>query len=419
MDYTCSVDSEINMSEVVGPLSGVTVIDLTRVLAGPTCTQMLGDLGADVIKFERVGNGDDTRKFAPPFVKDAKGSDTSESSYFMGANRNKRSIAVDIAKPEGANLIRRMATKADALVENFKTGNLTKYGLGYNDLKLLNPKLVYCSVTGFGQTGPYASRPGYDFLVQGMGGLMSITGEPDGEPQKVGVPIADIMAGMYAGVAVNAALRHAAVTGQGQYIDIGMMDTTVAMLANAGMNYIHGGMLGRLGNAHPNIVPYQPFKTADGFIIVAIGNDAQFKRFCELADCSEHSVNPDFATNDARVRNRELLIPLLCEIFEKRTSEVWLAELESEKIGCGPINNLEQVFNDPHVQARGMVVKMDHPLAGRGGASLIGSPMRLTETPVTYRHAPPTVGQHTEEVLREKLGLTDEEFAELRNNDVI
>ena len=261
------------MSEVVGPLSGVTVIDLTRVLAGPTCTQMLGDLGADVIKFERVGNGDDTRKFAPPFVKDAKGSDTSESSYFMGANRNKRSIAVDIAKPEGANLIRRMATKADALVENFKTGNLAKYGLGYNDLKLLNPKLVYCSVTGFGQTGPYASRPGYDFLVQGMGGLMSITGEPDGEPQKVGVPIADIMAGMYAGVAVNAALRHAAVTGQGQYIDIGMMDTTVAMLANAGMNYIHGGMLGRLGNAHPNIVPYQPFKTADGFIIVAIGND--------------------------------------------------------------------------------------------------------------------------------------------------
>ena len=274
------------MSEVVGPLSGVTVIDLTRVLAGPTCTQMLGDLGADVIKFERVGNGDDTRKFAPPFVKDAKGSDTSESSYFMGANRNKRSIAVDIAKPEGANLIRRMATKSDALVENFKTGNLAKYGLGYNDLKLLNPKLVYCSVTGFGQTGPYASRPGYDFLVQGMGGLMSITGEPDGEPQKVGVPIADIMAGMYAGVAVNAALRHAAVTGQGQYIDIGMMDTTVAMLANAGMNYIHGGMLGRLGNAHPNIVPYQPFKTADGFIIVAIGNDTQFKRFCELADCS-------------------------------------------------------------------------------------------------------------------------------------
>ena len=407
------------MSEVVGPLSGVTVIDLTRVLAGPTCTQMLGDLGADVIKFERVGNGDDTRKFAPPFVKDAKGSDTSESSYFMGANRNKRSIAVDIAKPEGANLIRRMATKADALVENFKTGNLAKYGLGYDDLKLLNPKLVYCSVTGFGQTGPYASRPGYDFLVQGMGGLMSITGEPDGEPQKVGVPIADIMAGMYAGVAVNAALRHAAVTGQGQYIDIGMMDTTVAMLANAGMNYIHGGMLGRLGNAHPNIVPYQPFKTADGFIIVAIGNDTQFKRFCELADCSEHSVNPDFATNDARVRNRELLIPLLCEIFEKRTSEVWLTELEAKKIGCGPINNLEQVFNDPHVQARGMVVKMDHPLAGRGGASLIGSPMRLTETPVTYRHAPPTVGQHTEEVLREKLGLTDEEFAVLRNNDVI
>ena len=407
------------MSDATGPLSGVTVIDLSRVLAGPTCTQMLGDLGADVIKFERLGAGDDTRKFAPPFVKDADGNDTSESSYFMGANRNKRSVAIDIAKPEGADLVRRMVENADALVENFKTGNLAKYELGYDDLKALNPKLVYCSVTGFGQTGPYAPRPGYDFLIQGMGGLMSITGEPDGEPQKVGVPIADIMAGMYAGVAVNAALRHAAVTGQGQYIDIGMMDTTVAMLANAGMNYIHAGMLGRLGNAHPNIVPYQPFKTADGFIIVAIGNDTQFQRFCELAECTELCENPDFATNDARVRNREALLPTLYEIFETRTSEEWLSGLEAQKIGCGPINNLQQVFDDPHVQARGMVVNLDHPLAGEGGAAVIGSPMRFTETPVTYRHAPPTVGQHTEEVLREKLGLIDEDLATLRDKEVI
>ncbi|MEE2995757.1 MAG: CaiB/BaiF CoA-transferase family protein [Pseudomonadota bacterium] len=407
------------MSDSIGPLSGVTVVDLTRVLAGPTCTQMLGDLGADVIKFERLGAGDDTRKFAPPFVKDGDGNDTSESSYFMGANRNKRSVAIDIAKPEGAKLVKRIAEDADVLVENFKTGNLAKYNLAYDDLKGLNPRLVYCSVTGFGQTGPYAPRPGYDFLIQAMGGLMSITGTPDGEPQKVGVPIADIMAGMYAGVAINAALRHASNTGQGQYIDIGMMDTTVAMLANAGMNYIHDGMLGRLGNAHPNIVPYQPFKTADGFIIVAIGNDSQFQRFCELAGCTDLCEDPDFATNDARVRNRSTLLPNLYQIFETRTSEQWLASLEENKIGCGPINNLQQVFDDPHVQARRMVVNMDHPLAGEGGAAVIGSPMRFTETPVTYRHPPPMVGQHTEEVLREKLRLTDQDLSVLRDKEVI
>tara|TARA_Y100001936_G_scaffold253613_1_gene319402 strand:+ start:5338 stop:6561 length:1224 start_codon:yes stop_codon:yes gene_type:complete len=407
------------MSKSIGPLSGVTVVDLTRVLAGPTCTQMLGDLGADVIKIERLGAGDDTRKFAPPFVKDGDGKDTSESSYFMGANRNKRSVAIDIAKPEGAKLVQRMVEDADVLVENFKTGNLAKYSLGYDDLKDLNPKLIYCSVTGFGQTGPYALRPGYDFLIQGMGGLMSITGTPDGEPEKVGVPIADIMAGMYASVAINAGLRHAAITGKGQYIDIGMLDTTVAMLANAGMNYIHAGMLGRLGNAHPNIVPYQPFKTADGFIIVAIGNDSQFQRFCELAKCTELCEDINFATNDARVRNRSALLPKLNEIFESRTSEQWLTGLEEKKIGCGPINNLQQVFDDPHVKARGMVVNLDHPLAGEGGAAVIGSPMRFTETPITYRHPPPLVGQHTREVLREKLGLTDDDLSILEGKEVI
>mgnify|MGYP003665379358 FL=1 len=407
------------MSEAKGPLSGVTVVDLTRVLAGPTCTQMLGDLGADVIKIEKPGAGDDTRRFAPPFLKDDSGADTTESSYYLGANRNKRSVGLDIAKPEGAEIVRRMAMDADALVENFKTGNLARYKLAYDDLKDGNPKLVYCSVTGFGQTGPYAPRPGYDFLIQGMAGLMSITGEPDGEPQKVGVPIADIMAGMYASVSVNAALRHAAVTGQGQYIDIGMMDTTVAMLANAGMNYIHGDMLGRLGNAHPNIVPYQPFRTADGFIIVAFGNDSQFGRFCEMAGRTDLSSDPEYATNDARVRNREALVPILNEVFAARTSADWLSALEAQKIGCGPINNLQQVFDDPHVKAREMVVKMEHPLAGDHGADVIASPMKFSETPVTYRQAPPLVGQHTEEVLREKLNLTDEDLAALREKEVI
>ncbi len=407
------------MPESIGPLSGVTVVDLTRVLAGPTCTQMLGDLGADVIKIERPGAGDDTRKFAPPFVKDDAGNETTESSYYMGANRNKRSVGLDISKPEGAELVRRMAMDADALVENFKTGNLARYKLAYDDLKDGNPKLVYCSVTGFGQTGPYAPRPGYDFLVQGMGGLMSITGEPEGEPQKVGVPIADIMAGMYASVSVNAALRHAAVTGQGQYIDIGMMDTTVAMLANAGMNYLHGDMLGRLGNAHPNIVPYQPFQTSDGYIIVAIGNDTQFARFCEMADCMHLAENPDFATNASRVGNRDALVPLLADIFAQRSSEDWLSRLEENKIGCGPINNLQQVFDDPHVKAREMVVNVPHPLTGDGGAALIASPMKFSDTPVTYRHAPPLLGQHTEEVLREKLSLSDDDLAALRDKEVI
>jgi crotonobetainyl-CoA:carnitine CoA-transferase CaiB-like acyl-CoA transferase len=407
------------MSEAIGPLSGVTVVDLTRVLAGPTCTQMLGDLGADVIKIERPGAGDDTRRFAPPFVKDDAGNETTESSYYMGANRNKRSVGLDISKPEGAELVRRMAMDADALVENFKTGNLARYNLAYDDLKDGNPKLVYCSVTGFGQTGPYAPRPGYDFLVQGMGGLMSITGDPEGEPQKVGVPIADIMAGMYASVSVNAALRHAAVTGQGQYIDIGMMDTTVAMLANAGMNYIHGDMLGRLGNAHPNIVPYQPFQTSDGYIIVAIGNDTQFARFCEMADCTQLAESPDFATNASRVGNRDALVPMLDEIFATRSSAEWLSGLEENKIGCGPINNLQQVFDDPHVKAREMVVNVPHPLTGDGGAALIASPMKFSDTPVTYRYAPPLLGQHTEEVLREKLNLSDDDLAALRDKEVI
>lgn len=402
-----------------GPLSGLTVVDLTRVLAGPYCTQMLGDLGADIIKIERPGAGDDTRRFAPPFLKDQDGNDTGESAYFLGANRNKRSVSLDLTKPEGQDIVRRLVANADVLVENFKTGDLKRYGLGYDDLKAANPKLVYCSVTGFGQTGPYAERPGYDFLIQGMGGIMSLTGEPDGEPQKVGVPIADLMAGMFAGVSVCAALRHAEATGEGQYIDIGMLDTQVAWLSIAAMNYLHGDQLGRLGNAHPNIVPYQPFKTADNFIIVAIGNDSQFGRFCDFAECADLAKDERFSTNAARVQNREELLPLLGPVFESRPAAEWLEGLEKMKIGCGPINDLAQVFADPHVMARGMVHEMTHSAADGAPAKLVASPFRLSNTPVTYRHAPPLLGEHTEEVLAEKLGLDEAELAALRNQGIV
>ena len=407
------------MAESKGALSGVTVLDLTRVLAGPYCTQMLGDLGADVIKIERPGAGDDTRRFAPPFMSGPDGEDTSESAYFMSANRNKRSVEVDLSSETGQGIVREIAKKADVLVENFKTGNLAKYGLGYDDLKDINPKLVYCSVTGFGQTGPYASRPGYDFLIQGMGGIMSLTGEPDGEPQKVGVPIADIMSGMFAAVAVNGALRYAAVTGQGQYIDIGMLDTQVAWLVNQGMNFLHSGQAERLGNAHPNIVPYQVFETADGHIVVAVGNDNQFKVFAKILGEPDLPDNPTFATNAARVGNRIEVVAHIQAIMKTKPSAEWLAELEANKIGCGPINSLDQVFEDPHVKARDMVVNVPHPLAGPDGAALIASPLKLSGTPVEYRYHPPLLGQHTDEVLREVLGYDDTKIAELRSAGAI
>ncbi|MEP4379383.1 MAG: CaiB/BaiF CoA-transferase family protein [Alphaproteobacteria bacterium] len=407
------------MSDPVGALSGITVLDLTRVLAGPYCTQMLGDLGADVIKIERPGAGDDTRRFAPPFMAGPDGEESSESAYFMSANRNKRSVEVDLTSETGQALVRELALKADVIVENFKTGNLAKYGLAYDDLKDANPRLVYCSITGFGQTGPYAARPGYDFLIQGMGGIMSITGEADGEPQKVGVPIADIMSGMFAAVAVNGALRHAAVTGQGQYIDIGMLDTQVAWLVNQGMNFLHSGQAERLGNAHPNIVPYQVFETADGHIVVAVGNDNQFRTFAGILSEPELADQPLFATNDSRVRNRDEVVGHLQAIMKKKPSAHWLAELEANKIGCGPINTLDQVFEDPHVKAREMVVNVPHPLAGPDGATLIASPLKLSETPVAYRHHPPLLGQHTDEVLREVLGYDDDRIANLRDAGAI
>ncbi|MFQ5984340.1 MAG: CaiB/BaiF CoA transferase family protein [Alphaproteobacteria bacterium] len=403
-----------------GPLGGVRVLDLTRVMAGPTCTQLLGDLGADVIKVERPESGDETRKFGPPFLKDEAGKDTTESAYFLGVNRNKRSVVLDLTKPRGQELARRLVACSDVLVENFRVGSLANFGLSYDDLKSDCPRLIYCSITGFGQTGPYATRPGYDFLIQGIGGIMSITGEPDGEPQKVGVPIADIMAGMYAAVAVLAALRHREVTGEGQYIDIGMLDTEVAWLANQAMNYlVSGEPPERLGNAHPNIVPYQVFATADGYVVLAVGNDAQFQRFCGFAGAPELAADARFCTNDARVRHRDELIARLKPIMAAQPSRHWLDGLERLNVGCGPINAIEEVFADPQVRHRGMVVGMAHPLAGRTPVRLIASPMRMSATPVSYRCRPPLLGEHTKEVLRELLDVGEDEFAALRQEGVV
>ncbi len=405
---------------MTGPLHGLRVFDLTRILAGPTCTQILGDLGAEVIKVERPGSGDDTRKFGPPFLKDDAGRETTESAYFLSSNRNKRSLTLDLTQPEGQGLARRLVARCDILVENFKHGGLAKYGLGYEQLKAECPSLVYCSITGFGQTGPYASKPGYDVLIQGMGGFMSITGAPDGAPQKAGVPIADLMAGMYAAVAINAALRHREATGEGQCIDIGMLDTQVAMLSMQGLNYLATGQApARLGNAHPNIVPYQTFATADGDIILAVGNDAQFQRFCELAGVSELANDEKFRTNEARVRNRDALTERLAPVLAGRPSRHWIEGLETHNVSCGPINTIDQVFADPQVVARGMKLEMPHPAAGEAPVPLIASPIRMSATPPSYAHPPPMLGQHTDEVLQELLGLGPEELAALRQSGVI
>ena len=408
------------MMDQKGALDGIKILDLTRILAGPFCTQTLGDLGAEIIKVERPGGGDDTRRFGPPFLKDDEGKDTIESAYFMGANRNKKSVAIDISKLEGQALIKKIAAKADVLVENFKLGNLARYGLGYDDLKEINPGLIYCSITGFGQTGPYAERPGYDPLIQAMGGIMSVTGDPDGEPMKAGVPIADLMAGMYATVAICAALRSREINGKGKYIDIGMLDTQAAWLSIQAMNYLVGGENPkRLGNGHPNIVPYQVFATADGHIMLTIGNDLQFRRFCEFADCIELAEDERFATNGARVQNRELLIEAMDPVLTSKPSQEWLAELEKLTIGCGPINTVEQVFADPHIKNREMVINMPHEALGGREIPLVASPLRFSATPVTYRHSPPVLGSNTEDVLREVLDLDEEAIKQLRSNKII
>ena len=403
-----------------GPLSGLRVFDLTRILAGPSCTQILGDLGADVIKVEIPGKGDDTRGFAPPYLKDGEGKDTDQSAYFTCANRNKRSITLDLTKPEGIELAKKMIAKSDVLVENFKTGGLAKYGLGYDQLKDDNPGLVYCSVTGFGHTGPYANRPGYDVLIQGMGGFMSVTGEPDGDPQKAGIPISDLIAGMYAAVGINAALRPREGTGEGQHTDIGTLDTTAAILSIQGANYLATGQNPpRLGNAHPNIVPYQSFPTADGDIILAVGNDGQFQRFCKVAGCEHLVEDPKFATNAGRVSNREEIVALLKPIIAAKPSAFWLTELEKNNVSCGPINRLDQVFADPQFLARGMRLDMPHPKTGSKPVSMVASPLKFSKSQVDYRMAPPVLGQHSEEVLGEVLGLSADEVAGLRDRGVI
>ena len=407
-------------------LHGIRVLDLSRVLAGPWCTQTLADLGAEVIKVERPRSGrhpggDDTRGWGPPFLKDAQGHDTAEAAYFLGANRNKRSIAVDISKPAGQALIRRMAAACDVLVENYKVGDMARYGLDAASLLADCPRLVYCSITGYGQTGPYRDRAGYDYAVQGAGGLMSVTGErddlPGGGPQKVGVAVADLFTGMYATVAILAALRHRDATGQGQAIDMALLDTQVAMLANLGANYLVTRQAPRrAGNAHQNIVPYQVFEVADGHVILAVGNDGQFERYCAVAGCAELARDPRFARNADRVRHRETLVPLLAERMRTRTRADWLASLDAAAVPCGPINDLADVFADPQVRARGMTVSVPHPL--QPALELVASPMKLSATPVTVRRPPPLLGEHTDEVLVE-FGLTQEEVGDLRAQGVI
>ena len=401
-------------------LKGLKVVDLTRVLAGPYCTQMLGDLGADIIKVERPGGGDDTRGFAPPFVKNDDGEETDLSAYFCGANRNKRSITINLSTKEGQGLVKKLLSECDILVENFKTGTLEKYGLGYNNLKSDFPKLIYCSITGFGQTGPYASRPGYDGLIQAMGGVMALTGEPDGEPMKVGVPIGDLMAGMFCFFWVLSAVRHQINTGEGQFIDIGMLDTHVAWLANQGMNYLSTNKNpDRLGNQHPNIVPYQVMPTSDGYIVLSIGNDPTFERFCKLSGDEQLIDDPKFKTNADRVSNREFVTNTLNEITKRHTSSWWLTELEKQKIGCGPINTLSEVFSDPHVKAREMIVEMDHTKTGKAPLRLIANPIKMQETPPSYRLSPPLLGEHTEEILSEKIGLSLDEIKNLKDKGII
>ncbi|HEX7888713.1 MAG TPA: CaiB/BaiF CoA-transferase family protein [Ramlibacter sp.] len=408
-------------------LDGIRVLDLSRVLAGPWCTQTLADLGADVIKIERPGSGDDTRSWGPPFLKDRDGQDTGEAAYYLGTNRNKRSVTCDIAQPEGQALVRELAKHCHVFVENFKVGDMARYGLDYESIRAANPRIVYCSVTGFGQTGPYRERAGYDYAVQGMGGLMSITGERDdlgGGPQKVGVAVADLFTGMYSCVGILAALRHAERTGEGQHLDMALLDTQVSMLANLGANYLVSGKApGRAGNAHQNIVPYQVFETAphtDGskdYVIVAVGNDGQFAKYCQVAGHPELASDPRFAKNQDRVRNRAVLVPMLEAVMKTRPKTDWLAALEAAKVPCGAINNLAEVFADAQVRERGMVHRWQHPLAGE--VDLVASPLKLSATPVRTEMPPPLLGQHTQEVLREILGWDDAQVGALRAKEIL
>ena len=416
----------------LAPLAGIRVLDLSRVLAGPFCTQNLADLGADVIKVERPKLGDDTRAWAPPYLKDADGNDTTEAAYYLSTNRNKRSIEIDLASEAGIKLVKELAKHCDILVENFKVGGLKQYGLDYESMKEAYPSLIYCSITGFGQTGPYAERPGYDFMIQGMGGLMSITGErddlPGGGPQKVGVAVADLFTGLYATVAIQAALRHAERTGEGQHIDMALLDTQVAMLANLGANYLvrgreDGKVPGRAGNAHANIVPYQVFEVAPDeqgqaqYIILAVGNDGQFAKFCDVAGRPDIAQDERFARNQNRVRHRAVLVPLLETILKGRRKADWLSALEAAKVPCGPINDLAEVFADPHVQHRGMVHRWQHPLAD--AVDLVASPIKMSATPVRNDLPPPLLGEHTAQVLADWLGKDADAVSQLRERGAV
>ena len=405
-----------------GALSHIRVLDLSRILAGPWAGQLLGDLGADVIKVERPDTGDDSRTWGPPYLKNTDGHDTRDSTYFLCANRNKQSIAIDFTQPQGQQLVRELVAHCDILLENYKVGGLAQYGLDYASLQAINPRLIYCSITGFGQDGPYAPRAGYDFLIQGMGGLMSVTGqsdsEPGGGPMKVGVALTDILTGLYASNAVLAALAHRERSGLGQYIDLALLDVQIASLANQSMNYLHTGKTPvRLGNAHPNVVPYQDFPTADGHMILAIGNDQQFVRCCQAIDHPEWASDERFAVNAARVRHRVALIAMLTAVTITRTTAAWITLFETKGVPCGPINDLAAVFDDPHVKARGVVIGMEHPLAG--DIALVGNPMKLSATPVEYRQPPPLLGQHTDAILRDVLGMAADDIDCLRTANVI
>lgn len=406
----------------MGALSHIRVLDLTRVLAGPWCAQTLADFGADVIKVERPRAGDDTRHWGPPYLKDADGADTAEAAYYLAANRNKRSVTVDIATPEGQQIVRELAAQSDVVLENYKVGQLKKYGLDYDALRAVKPDLVYCSVTGFGQTGPYAHRAGYDFIIQGIGGFMSITGErdgaPGGGPQKAGVAIADLATGLYSTVAVLAALAHRDRTGEGQYIDMALLDVQVALLANMNTNFLASGKPPvRWGNAHPNIVPYQTFQTRDGWIIVAVGNDGQFRKFVEAGGRPELADDERFATNPSRVRHRDTLVPILAEMVKARDKADWIGALEAAGVPCGPINDLDEVFDNEQVVARGMQVSLPHPCGA--DAKLVRNPIRMSATPPEARTAPPLLGAQTDDVLRDMLGYDDTKIAALRAKQAI
>jgi crotonobetainyl-CoA:carnitine CoA-transferase CaiB-like acyl-CoA transferase len=405
-----------------GPLAHIRVLDLSRVLAGPWASQNLADLGAEVIKVERPGAGDDTRGWGPPWLRDGAGRDTRESAYYLSVNRNKKSITLDLAKPEGQRIARALAGKCEVLIENYKVGTLQRYGLSYEDLRKTNPGLVYCSVTGFGQDGPYASRPGYDFIFQGMGGLMSITGERDGQPgagpQKVGIAITDVLTGMYASLAIAGALVHRERTGEGQYIDLALLDTIVAFNANQIVSWFCSGRIPvRWGNAHPQVVPYEVFPASDGHLILAVGNDGQFERFCKVAGCPELAEEARFRTMSQRIVHRAELTPLIAEIMRTRSKQEWIGALEAANVPCGPINNMKEVFDDPQVRHRGLRVDMPHPSGG--AAPVVASPMRLQATPVEYRLAPPLLGQHNDEIYRGLLGLSESELAHLASRGIV